>query len=244
MTTQVKEKQERDTSVAMSFSDIRAANEKNAELVERVTKQYPVGDQNITRELAKIIKTKELAGQTQSFKKREKAQTSGFIQHEDLIRWSKLQSELFPDYTLLTKIKENMKDEIQGKPPRNDIAKYRREMPQEEIYADNNLVPLSYSSVTDPKKTIVYEEKDPITQKATFIQVFENQYYEKCQEKKNYVKNKLQQVEEEKKKQIEKSQGATMGYFTSKIAKNASLFESRQYHKNETNCYWTSQSMN
>ena len=74
---------------------------------------------------------------------------------------------------------------------------------------------------------IVYEERDFRTQKQTFVQVYENKYFEKCQEKQNYIKNKLQEYEAERKKQIEKSSGATMGYFTSKIAKNASLFESR-----------------
>ena len=89
----------------------------------------------------------------------EKRRTNGFITHEDVIRLTKLQSELFPDYDFLNRCLEAQEEAVKTKtrpPPVRDMIREEKD----KIYADNELIPLSYSGICNPQKTIVFKERN------------------------------------------------------------------------------------
>ena len=156
--------------------------------------------------------------------------TKGFITHEDVIRISKLQEELFPDYDFLKLCLDKQHEAVLNKtkpPPLKDLI----QTDNSKIYADNELIPLSYSGICDPQKTIVYKEPSITSNKAknAFIEQFPNPYYSLCREKLSSVDNKKEIFNQERRRQQEKSRMPSQGFFTSKIAKSPSLFESQQY---------------
>ena len=64
-------------------------------------KQYPNGDKPVITNIMKIVANKEDMGEPAKVKNMEQRRTRGFVTHEDIIRLSKLQNELFPDYDFL-----------------------------------------------------------------------------------------------------------------------------------------------
>lgn len=80
---------------------IRQANDKLANREENVRKQYPNGDKPAIKNIMSINANKEDLGEPSKMKNVEQRRTKGFITHEDVIRLSKLQNDLFPDYDYL-----------------------------------------------------------------------------------------------------------------------------------------------
>lgn len=62
-----------------------------------------------------------------------------------------------------------------------------------------------------------------------FIEQFENPYYEPCREKHDGAKSREALINKEKAKQTDRRSRPSQGFFTSKIAKNPNLFESKQH---------------
>jgi len=130
-------------------------------------------------------------GEPQKMKNVEQRRTKGFITHEDVIRLTKLQSELFPDYDFLNRCLEAQEKAVKTKtrpPPVKDMILKDKG----KIYADNELIPLSYSGICNPQKTIVFKERNAFSQnpKNVFIERFHNPYYELCKEKLESVNHK------------------------------------------------------
>ena len=55
----------------------------------------------------------------------------------------------------------------------------------DKIYADNELIPLSYSGISNPQQSIMFKERNLKSNnpKNCFIERFHNPYYELCKEK-------------------------------------------------------------
>ena len=55
----------------------------------------------------------------------------------------------------------------------------------QQVYADNEMIPLSYSGIADPHQRIDFTERSTKTAnpKCAFIERFSNPYYKLCQEK-------------------------------------------------------------
>lgn len=69
-----------------------------------------------------------------------------------------------------------------------------------QVYADNEMIPLSYSGVANPQKRIDFMEnslksKNP---NCAFIERFSNPYYEICREKLASVDTKKEMFQQEK----------------------------------------------
>ena len=77
-----------------------------------VVKQYPMGDRPVIRNMMAIIKNKEDMGEAPKLKNVEQRPTKGYITHEDIIRLSKLQNDLFPDYDFLNRCLEAQNEAI------------------------------------------------------------------------------------------------------------------------------------
>ena len=71
--------------------------------------------------------------------------------HSDIIRLSKLQNDLFPDYDFLKRCLDAQQEAVRTKskpPPIRDMIRHDEDA--EQVYADNELIPLSYSGIADP----------------------------------------------------------------------------------------------
>lgn len=71
-----------------------------------------------------------------------------------------------------------------------------------------------------------------------FIERFTNPYYEICKQKLASVDTKKEMVLQEKTRQQEKSRQPSQGFFTSKVAKSPSLFESMHHPTNKLTENW------
>ena len=73
---------------------------------------------------------------------------------------------------------------------------------ESKVYADNEMIPLSYSGINDPKSVVYFEDKglSKNPRKKGFIQKFPNPYYELCLEKLGAVSKKKELIEGEKKR--------------------------------------------
>lgn len=67
--------------------------------------------------------------------------------------------------------------------------------------------------------------------KTYFIERFENPYYALCHDKNAGIEEKKEMYEMEKSKQVENTRLPSSGFFTSKVNRNASLFESKKHTK-------------
>ena len=77
--------------------------------------------------------------------------------------------------------------------------------------------------------------------KNSFFESFENPYYELCREKMASVDEKKEKFEQERLVQQQKKQKPSQGLFTSKVAKNPNLFESKKYEMNSVRANWVMQ---
>ena len=73
---------------------------------------------------------------------------------KDMIKLEKLKKIIFWDYDKAEKIIENLKDKQNGKFPRHDIK--TKKLDKNLARADDSLMPLSYSGITDPQREITY----------------------------------------------------------------------------------------
>ena len=105
-----------------------------------------------------IVKIKEGLGEPRKMKNVEQRKIKGFITNDDIIRLSKLQNEYFPDYDFLKKCVVAQEEAIKNKqaPP---ALKDLMSKDDVKVYADNELIPLSYSGINDPQKIIYFEDK-------------------------------------------------------------------------------------
>ena len=128
-----------------------------------------------------IVKIKEGLGEPRKMKNVEQRKIKGFITNDDIIRLSKLQNEYFPDYDFLKKCVVAQEEAIKNKqaPP---ALKDLMSKDDVKVYADNELIPLSYSGINDPQKIIYFEDKGEKTnsRKQGFFQKFPNPYFELC----------------------------------------------------------------
>ena len=102
------------------------------------------------------------------------------------------------------------------------------------------MIPLSYSGIANPQRTINFTERGARSNnpKNSFVQRFENPYYELCREKLASVDNKKEMILQEKLRQQEKSRQPSQGFFTSKQSKNPNLFESLQHKATKLGENW------
>ena len=222
-----------------NIKSIKQANDKRAQVEAEVRKQFPAGDKPVIHNIMNIVKIKEGLGEPRKMKNVEQRKIKGFITNDDIIRLSKLQNEYFPDYDFLKKCVVAQEEAIKNRqaPP---ALKDLMSKDDVKVYADNELIPLSYSGINDPQKIIYFEDKGEKTtsHKQGFFQKFPNPYFELCQEKLGSVDKKKELIMQEKKRQQEKSQAPSMGYFTSKVARSPSLFESMKHATNRINANW------
>ena len=82
----------------------------------------------------------------------------GFITHEDIIRLTKLQTDLFPDYAYLDRCIEAQLEAVRTRTQPQPYRELESAKP-DKIYADNEMIPLSFSGIVNPQKTIVFKER-------------------------------------------------------------------------------------
>ena len=109
-----------------------------------------------------------------------------------------------------------------------------------QVYADNELIPLSYSGIADPQEKIKFTEKSTKSNKpnCAFIESFQNPYFKLCQQKLASVDTKKEMFLQEKIRQQEKSRMPSQGFFTSKVAKSPSLYESSHHNVSKITENW------
>lgn len=88
----------------------------------------------------------------------EQRRMTGFVTHEDIIRMDKLKNELFPDYNFLNRCLEAQSESIKNR-SRPPVIKDLIRPSETKIYADNELIPLSFSGISNPQKTVTFRSK-------------------------------------------------------------------------------------
>ena len=83
-------------------------------------------------------------------------------------------------------------------PPIRDMIRHDEDA--EQVYADNELIPLSYSGIADPQEKVDFMQLSHKTRnpKAAFIERFQNPYYHLCREKLAGVDKKKEMFLQEK----------------------------------------------
>lgn len=140
----------------------------------------------------------------------EQRRTKGAITHEDIMRAERLKNDLFPDYEFLNRLLGAQKKALQRNAQPPNIGALLKQVEEakskEKLYADNAIIPMSYSGVTDPQPIIFNKARNLASKnpKNFMLERFENPYYELCREKLTSVDKKREKQEAERIRQQEK----------------------------------------
>lgn len=119
-----------------------------------------MGDKPLIYQICNIIQNKKDLGETQCMKNVEQRKTTGFITHEDIMRIERLKNELFPDYEFLNRVIDAQQDALKHKRRPPHIGSLITKDSNPKLYADNALIPMSYSGISDPQPIIFNKEKN------------------------------------------------------------------------------------
>ena len=135
-----------------------------------------------------------------------------------------------------------MRDGRQDRAPRHPKYMLQKKFDQSQVFADNELVPLTYSAMQGPQQDICYSLDTARTaagnstnHKSYYIEQFRNRYFDCTEQKNAQKKNKLEMTRIEREAQQQRAREPTQGFYQSKLGKNPALFESYQHKASITN---------